>query len=226
MAVGSVLRANRLVKKRLIKTAISLQHRGRAKPQRSLSRGSNLQTTKSGWWFVCEAFFLTNTFLGANTRAGKCVECVRWVFFLLNRDVAELISKWVVTAEEMYKGGKHSGPAAWNFSLRGFNENLSLSDQHLPWHTFYPSCFVLPGLREVSSSFFRSPQPATMPVPPYGLPSVHHLARCSCILYRLCVFLSSKVKLWACLLDSELKRTNKPDFNIHFILCNYCKQRL
>lgn len=52
MAVGSVLRANRLGKKRLIKTAISPQHRGRAKPQHSLSRGSGLSTAEGVGWFV------------------------------------------------------------------------------------------------------------------------------------------------------------------------------
>lgn len=182
MAVGSALCASRFGQKRLIKTAISPQHRGKAEPRHRLSRGSALCATECASWFVWG--FSDKHFTPRHNKS-----CSMWRmdkdFFLLNwtknwmwqqmncSDPQKTGNTWALQHESMAETSPIAGPP-----------KHPQCGQCLPWHGFLPVMVNVSQPTWVMS--------AGLPVPPYGPPSVHHLAHCSSLLYGLHVFLGRK----------------------------------
>lgn len=185
MAVGSALCASRFGQKRLIKTAISPQHRGKAELRHRLSRGLALCATECvsrfvwgfsdkhftprhdesrGMWGMHNDFFFS--FFKNWTK--------NWMWQQMNCADPQKTGNTLALQHESMDATSH---------LRVHQSTLSVVSA-CPWHGFLPVMVNVSQPTWVTS--------AGLPVPPYGPPSVHHLAHCSFLLYGLHVFLGRK----------------------------------
>lgn len=188
MAVGSALCASRFGQKRLIKTAISPQHRGKAEPRHRLSRGSALCATECVSRFVWGFSDKHFTPRHDKSRGMRGMHKDFFFFFLFLNWTTNWMWQQMNCADPQKTGNTSARIHGCNFPFAGPPKHPQCG-QLLPWHGFLPVMVNVSQPTWVTS--------AGLPVPPYGPPSVHHLAHCSSLLYGLHVFLGRKESSYA-----------------------------